>query len=46
MNLKEEIRKIFEEYAGQMVSRGLDTIYSNEKEIDKVVELILKLIEK
>jgi len=46
MNLKKEIKKILEEYVGQMVYRGLDTVYNDDEEIDNVVELIMKVIRK
>ena len=44
MSLKEEIKKILEEYASQMICCGFDTIYNDDEEIDKVVELIMNVI--
>lgn len=44
MNLKEGIKKILEEYPGQMVSRGFDTVYNDNEGIDDIVKLIVNII--
>lgn len=42
--MKEQIKEILEEYACEMVRLQFNGMYNDEEEIDKVVELILKLL--
>ena len=44
--MKEQIKEILEEYAGQMICRGLDTIYNDDETIDEVVDMIMKVVKK
>ena len=46
MTSKEEIKEILEEYAGQMVCRGLDTLYNDDEAIDEIVDMIMKVVKK
>ena len=44
--MREQIKEILEEYAGQMVCRGLDSIYIDDEAIDEVVDMIMKVVKK